>query len=101
MTQRFDVRLEGSPFVDDLSELQRAAERSADFLGRLIGGLREPVQLVRSDGDGRAAFGTTEVRMSAQLSEQLADLLAALRAGEFDHLLVDKAHGAGCSRDEC
>ena len=95
------LQIDSAQAERDLATLADASKRCADFAHRLVEGLRDPLQLVALDRDVCPAAAATHVRMRAQLPKSLADLVAALRAGEFDFLIVEQAHGEGGSCDEC
>lgn len=68
----------------DVALLAQASERSLEVRDRLVhlGGLLP--ELVRADLDDTAAFPAGELGIRLQLAEPLAELCAAVRAGQFD-----------------
>jgi len=65
----------------DLALLAQAADASGEVRQRLLCLLDAGVKLVRVDTEALVAPGARELTYRAQLSDGLADLVAAVRAG--------------------
>jgi hypothetical protein len=87
MAGGFLVRLsmDNKQFAADCALLVQMAARSAEVRERLVGlgDLSEHMQCVEVDAGAAAVKG--EVRLRIDFSGGLASLVAAARAGEFDH----------------
>lgn len=75
------IGLDVSGVEADLALLAQAADASGEVRQRLLGLLDAGVQLMRIDAEALAAPGARELTYRAQLSDGLADLVAAVRAG--------------------
>lgn len=85
-----------TPAIRELGTLldglpRELAEKAAD---RLLGILDVPAKIVRVEGDGSAATGADEFAVRLEPSDLLLGFMAALRAGDIEHLLVEtESHG--------
>lgn len=78
----------------DLGLLAEAAEGSFQLCQCLLDALNSGAQLVGVHREVLVAGTAGEFRVQFELSDRLRDLLAAVRAGEFDCLAVQRSsHG--------
>jgi hypothetical protein len=78
----------------DIQLLAQAAQRSMQVRQRLIDLVDFAPELVRFDTDHSLATAACELRIRLELSDALLELVAAIRAGQFDGLVVEDAcHG--------
>ena len=83
--QSLQLTLSGAHAVDsELDFLAKACERLPEVLHRAVGLLESGVEVLRVDRYGATAPRTGECRLRLELSQQFAELVAAVRAGEFD-----------------
>lgn len=79
-----------------LSEFAGARPEVRDVLLELF---ESGVEVLRTDCEDLTATAG-QIRIHAQLSDRLLDVLTACRAGNFDRMTVDRViHGAGVSND--
>lgn len=81
---RLRLSLDSDQFQADCALLAQTAERSQRLLERLLGfgDLSSQVRCVQVEGP--AAAGALHARFRLELADGLADLVRAVRAGEFD-----------------
>lgn len=95
------IRADASPVLDDLALLAWAVELSPMFRQRLVEllpvggqGQVDPGQLgselVRINQDIPFAAAAGELRIRLESGNALAELARAVRAGEFDDLVVER-----------
>lgn len=88
MEAALTVTLDASAVLADLALLERAADLSLQVRNRLVhldgGGL----QLVRIDTELLPTVPAGQVRARLQLCDPLLELVAAIRAGDFDGVVV-------------
>lgn len=88
------LRADGGAVLADLALLERAADLSLQVRQRLVDLFRGDLELLRVDGERGAAAPTGELRICFQLCDPLLELVAAIRAGHFEGVVVqDRFHG--------
>ena len=80
------VDLDARQAVADLELLAEASQRFPEILQRLVDLGDLAFELTRVDDEGLAAVGAADVLLRLDLSDGLAQLAAAVRAGELDAL---------------
>lgn len=82
------LRADGDAVLADLALLERAADLSLQVRQRLVDLFRGDLQLLRVDNERGAAAPAGELRICFQLCDPLLELVAAIRAGDFDGVVV-------------
>lgn len=82
--QTVALRVDVDQIERDIALLAEAAQRLPKLAQALVHALDSGAELVRADLDGAFALGTGELRVRLQPADALAELVAAVRAGEFD-----------------
>lgn len=83
--QSLQLTLHGAQAVkSELDFLAQACDRLPEVLDRAVHLSQSGVEVLRVDGNGATAPRTGECGLRLELSQQFAELVAAVRAGEFD-----------------
>lgn len=83
-----------SAVLADLALLERAANLSLQVRNRLVDLFQSGLELLWIDVEPLPAVPAGEVRIRLQLCDPLRELLAAVRAGNVDGVVVqDRFHG--------
>lgn len=91
---RLSIACDAAPLLADLDLLAQAAERSAQVCQRLLDLLDGGADLVCIRDEVLTAGPAGELRIEFEFADGLRDLLAAVRAGEFDGFVVQQpVHG--------
>lgn len=78
------LRIDTSQVQADLQLLSEAAQRSLELRQRLLGLGDLGAHLVCVDADRSFALGADQLGIRLELSNGLAELVSAMRAGQFD-----------------
>lgn len=88
------LKCNASQLLADLALLAKAAQRSLQVRQRLVDLCNFAPELVRVDADHGAATGAGELWIRLELANAFLELAAAVRAGQFDGLVVEEIfHG--------
>ncbi len=97
MTARVDERRRALAGLDDMAAAIAVESRSLSAKARVLEALFERpdllIKLLQIDVDVSAAGGAAKATLSAKPSDLAVKLLAALRAGNADLLIVEQAFG--------
>lgn len=84
MNLSITIRADAEQALQDVALLSQAAELSSDVRKRLLELCGCPPQVRIVYADGPAAGTASEVRVRLELADGLSQLVAAVRAGDFD-----------------
>lgn len=84
MNQVIHLHIDTSQAMADLQLLAEVAECSSQLRQRLLDLGNLGAHLVCVDADGALALGANEFRVRLEFANGLAELVSAVRAGQFD-----------------
>ena len=94
MTTILSIKMDGGPMQDALIELSELLVKAPQAIGqRLVELVENGAKLSVLENDRGSALGAGEFVMVAKPANGLLHLLAALRAGDCDLLVVERSFG--------